>query len=157
MSLISDFLDRIAQSATGYVGDEILMQAAVSAAANVIVADGEVEGEELLTALTGALTSPIIERDYDTGMLREALSEAIGRARSGFGRADNLRRVTAIADRPVEQREYVFQVAAEVADHDDIAEIEHVALKEIASALAIDHARQLRHPTVPPTQQRSPA
>lgn len=141
MNLLSGFLDRIAHTATGYVGDEVLMQAVVSAAANIIVADGEVENEELLTALTGALTSPIIEEDYDTRMLQDALSEAIGRARSGFGRADNLRRVEAIVDRPLAQREYVFQVAAEVADHDDIAEIEHVALGEIASALSLDRAR----------------
>ncbi|GJD34089.1 tellurite resistance TerB family protein [Methylobacterium aerolatum] len=143
MSLISDFLDRIAKTATGHAGDEALMQAAVSAAANVIVADGQVENEELSTALTGALTSSIVERDYDLQMLQEALSEAISRARSGFGRADNLRRVEAILDRPLEQREYVFQVAAEVADHDDITEIEHVALSEIATALSLDKARLL--------------
>jgi tellurite resistance protein len=147
MPFIQDLLARFRQTVTAYAGDEALMQAGVSAAANVIVADGEVAGEEFETALNGVIARPILEKGYDVLMLEEALYEAIGRARTRAGRTDNLRRVAAIAGRPAEQRESVFLVAVDVADHDGIAEIEHVALAEIATALLVDKAALLR--TVP--------
>ena len=120
------------------------MQAEVSAAANVIVADGEVAGEEFEAALKGVLANPTVAKGYDALMLEKALYEAIGRARTRAGRADNLRRVAAIAGRPAEQREGVFLVATDVADHDGIAEIEHAALAEIAAALLVDKAQLLQ-------------
>ncbi|MBE7197257.1 MAG: Tellurite resistance protein TerB [Parafilimonas terrae] len=144
MNLVADFITRVTRAVTAYAGDEALMQALVSAAANVIVADGEVASEEFATALIGARTSPIIQKGYDSLMLEEALYDAIGRARSRFGRADNLRRVEAIADRPADQREHVFLVAAEVADFDDIAAIEDAALTEIAAALMVDKERLMQ-------------
>lgn len=144
MPFVQDLLARFRQTVTAYAGDEALMQAGVSAAANVIVADGEVAGAEFETALTGVLASPILEKGYDVLMLEEALYEAIGRARTRAGRADNLRRIAAIAGRAAEQRESVFLVAADVADHDGIVEIEHAALAEIAAALLVDKAALLR-------------
>lgn len=154
MSLVADFLTRVARAVTAYAGDETLMQAAVSAAANVIVADGEVAGEEFETALTGVLASPILEKGYDALMLEEALYEAIGRARTRAGRADNLRRIEAIAGRPADQRESVFLVAADVADHEGIAEIEHAALADIAKALVVDKARLLAAVAARPSSAR---
>ncbi|MCJ2136836.1 Tellurite resistance protein TerB, partial [Methylobacterium sp. J-026] len=70
--------------------------------------------------------------------------DAIGRARTRAGRVENLRRAAAIAGRPAEQREGMFLVAVDVADHDGIAEIEHAALSEIAAALLVDKAALLR-------------
>lgn len=145
---LAQILTRFRQTVTAYAGDEALMQAGVSAAANVIVADGEVAGEEFETALTGVMASPILEKGYDVLMLEEALYDAIGRARTRAGRVENLRRAAAIAGRPAEQREGVFLVAVDVADHDGIAEIEHAALSEIAAALLVDKAALLRTASV---------
>lgn len=75
--------------------------------------------------------------------MEEALYGAIGRGRTRAGRADNLCRVAAIAGRPAGQRESVFLVANDVAVHDGIAEIEHVALAEVATALIVVKARLL--------------
>jgi tellurite resistance protein len=144
MSLVDQFLAQAARALGIYEGDEILIQAAVSAAANVIVADGEVAGEELQTALTDVLASQVIEKGYDLQSLDAALQDAIIRARTRFGRDDNLSRVEAIADRPAEQRERIFLIAADVADHEGIAEVEHTALAQIASALSVDGVRLLR-------------
>lgn len=152
MSLVADFLTRVARAVTAYAGDETLMQAAVSAAANVMVADGEVASEEFETALTGVLASPILEKGYDALMVEEALYEAIGRARTRAGRADNLRRISAMAGRQGDQRESVFLLAADVADHDGIAEIEHAALTEIAAALIVDRDRLLDAVAAKPTR-----
>lgn len=149
MPFIQDLLARFRQTVTAYAGDDALMQADVSAAANVIVADGEVADDELETALTGVLASPILEKGYDVQMLDEALHEAIGRARTRAGRAENLRRVGAIASRPLEQREGVFRVAVDVADHDGIATIERAALSEIAAALLVDADALLKAATQP--------
>jgi tellurite resistance protein len=155
MPFVQDLLARFRQMVAAYAGDEALMQAGVSAAANVIVADGEVAGAEFETALTGVLASPILEKGYDVLMLEEALHEAIGRARTRAGRAENLRRVAAIAGRPAEQREGVFLVAAEVAEHDGIAEIEDAALAELATALIVDKGALLQAVAVRPTPEPS--
>jgi tellurite resistance protein len=140
MPFVQDLLARFRQMVATYAGDEALMQAGVSAAANVIVADGEVAGAEFETALTGVLASPILEKGYDVLMLEEVLHEAIGRARTRAGRAENLRRVAAVAGRPADQRESVFLVAVDVADHEGISRIEDKALTEIAAALIVDKA-----------------
>ncbi|MDP4026094.1 Tellurite resistance protein TerB [Methylobacterium sp. NEAU 140] len=157
MNLIPDFLAHFARTVVAYAGDEALMQAGVSAAANVIVADGEVAGEEFETALAGVLANPIVARGYDALMLQEALYEAIGRARTRAGRSENLRRVATIAGRSAGQREAVFLVAADVADHDGIAAIEDVTLAEIAAALAVDKAGLLRAVPVRSAAHRSAA
>jgi hypothetical protein len=53
MAFAQDLFARFRQTFVAYAGDEALMQAGVSAAANVIVTDGEVAGAEFETALTG--------------------------------------------------------------------------------------------------------
>lgn len=156
MNPLKELLARFGRTVTAYAGDEALMQAGISAAANVIVADGEVAGNEFETALVGLRANPIIEKGYDLLMLEEALYEAIARARTRAGRVENLRRVSAIAGRPLDQRQDAFLVAADVADHEGISEIEHKALTEIAAALIVDKAQLLEAARVRPTQQRSP-
>jgi tellurite resistance protein len=138
MDALKDMLISFGRTVTAYAGDEALMQAGISAAANVIVADGEVAGDEFETALVGLRANPVIEKGYDLLMLEEALYDAIARARTRAGRVENLRRVAAIAGRPIEQRQDAFLVAADVADHEGISEIENRALTEIATALLVD-------------------
>ncbi|MCJ2099677.1 tellurite resistance TerB family protein [Methylobacterium sp. E-046] len=128
MNVLKDLLTSFSRTVMAYAGDEALMQAEISAAANVIVADGEVAGDEFETALIGLRANPIIEKGYDLLMLEEALYEAIARARTRAGRVENLRRVTAIAGRPMEQRQDAFLVATDVADHEGISDIEDRAL-----------------------------
>ena len=144
MSILHSVLSRFSLNLAAYAGDEPLMQAVVSASANVIVADGEMSGEEFETALAGMRAHPILEKGYDLLMLEDALYEAIGRARTRAGRIENLRRVTSLVGRPIEQRQDVFLLAADVADQDGIADIEERALGEIAGALAIDKVALLR-------------
>lgn len=157
MTLIQDVLASFARTVTAYAGDEALMQAGVSAAANVIVADGEMASEEFQTALSGVLAHPIVQKGYDLLMLEEALYEAVGRARTRAGRVENLRRVAAIAGRPIDQRHDVFLVAADVADHEGIAPIEDAALTEIAAALIVDKAACLQAVAARPCSIRSAA
>ena len=140
---------------TAYAGHKALMQAGISAAANVIVADGEVAPDEFETALVGMHANPIMEKGDDLLMLEEALYEAIRRARTRAGRVENLRRVAAIAGRPAEQRDDVFLIATDVADHEGISEVEDRALIEIAAALIVDKARLTQVARVRPTQWQS--
>ena len=144
MTFIHTLLGRFGQTISAYAGDEMLMQAGISAAANVIVADGEVAGDEFETALLGMRANPILEKGYDTLMLEEALYDGIARARTRAGRVENLRRVAALAQRPVAQRHDVFLIAADVADHEGISPVEERALSEIADALTIDKAALLQ-------------
>ncbi len=77
-------------------------------------------------------------KGYDALMLETELYEGIARARTRLGRAENLRHVAAVAERPANQRENVFLIAADVADQDGISNIEAGALGEIAVALRVD-------------------
>ncbi len=110
----------------------------MSACANVIVADGEVAGAEFEAALKGMLADPILEKGYDSLMLEEELYDAIGRARTRAGRMQNLHFIEALAERPAEQRQSVFLIAADVADFEGISPSEHRALTEVATALDLD-------------------
>jgi tellurite resistance protein len=150
MGIFENILTRFSQTVKAYTGDDALMQAAVSAASNVIVADGEVAGDEFETALLGMRANPILEKGYDTLMLEEELYQGIARARTRAGRVENLRRIAAIADRPEEQRENVFLIAADVADHEGISEVEGNALSEIATALSVGKAALLQTARVVP-------
>ncbi|GJE43475.1 tellurite resistance TerB family protein [Methylobacterium soli] len=150
MGILQNVFDRFSQTVKAYIGDDALMQAAVSAASNVIVADGEVASEEFETALLCMRANPILEKGYDTLMLEQELYEGIARARTRAERVKNLRRVAAIAGRSEEQRQNVFLIAADVADHEGISEIEGKALAEIATALSVDKTALLETAPVLP-------
>ncbi|MGF3023648.1 tellurite resistance TerB family protein [Methylobacterium aquaticum] len=138
VSFVQAAFGRFKQTVTAYAGDAPLMRAAVSACANVIVADGEVAGAEFEAALKGMLADPILEKGYDSLMLEEELYDAIGRARTRAGRRQNLHFIEALAERPAEQRQSVFLIAADVADFEGISPSEHRALTEVAAALGLD-------------------
>ena len=143
MNIFQDIVSRFSQTVTAYAGDKVLMQAMVSAAANVMVADGEIASAEFDTALAGLQANPILEKGYDRLMLESELYDGIARARTRAGRAENLRRIAAIEGRGQEEREATFLVAADVADLDGIADVEAQALEEIATALGLDRAALL--------------
>ena len=147
MGIFQDLIQRV----TAYIGDKTLMLAAVSAASNVIVADSEVDEGEVETALVAMRANAIIEKGYDTLMLEAELFDGIARARTRVGRADNLSRVAAIAERSIDQRNGVFLIAADAADHEGISEVEHQALTDIATALVVDKDALLRLARVKPT------
>jgi len=138
MNIFQDIVSRFSQTVTAYAGDKVLMQAMVSAAANVMVADGEVASAEFDTALAGLQANPILEKGYDRLMLESELYDGIARARTRAGRAENLHHVAGIAGREAGQRAAVFLIAADVADQAGISAVEHAALAEIAAALKVD-------------------
>ncbi len=144
MSIFQDAVLRFGRTIMSYAGDAVFLQAAVSAAANVIVADGDVAEEEVEAAITGIRGNPILERSYDTLRVEQELYEAIARAKTRAGRLENLRLAGAIADRPVDQRQDVFLIGADVADFGGISDVEHRALDEIAGVLHVDKLTLLR-------------
>lgn len=143
MGFFQDALVRFNRAVMSYAGDTAFMQAAVAAAANVIVADGETDEEEIEAALVSMRANPILEKSYDTLALEKELFEALARAELRAGRLENLRLVSAIADRPLEQRQHVFLIAADVADEGGITESEHKVLDDLAKALLVDKAALL--------------
>lgn len=140
MSILQDAILRFGRTIMSYAGDAVFLQAAVSAAANVIVADGDIAEEEVEAAITGMRANPILEKSYDTLRIEQELYEAIARAKTRAGRLENLRQVQAVADRPIEQRQDILLIAADVADYGGISEVEHKALDEISASLAVDKA-----------------
>jgi tellurite resistance protein len=126
-----------------YAGYTAYLPAACSAAAAVILADQEIDEEEIETALQDLSNNPILQKSYSVLKLEQELHEAIARAKSRAGRVENLRFVAAIADRPLEQRQDVFLIAADVADQGGISALEHKALDEIAEVLGVEKAALL--------------
>ncbi|MGU3537215.1 tellurite resistance TerB family protein [Methylobacterium sp. A54F] len=144
MSIFQDAILRFGRTIMSYAGDAVFLNAAVSAAANVILADGDIDEHEVDAAISGIRANPILEKSYDTLRVEQELYEAIARAKTRAGRADNLRHCHAIADRPLDQRQDVFLIAADVADFGGISAVEHQALDEIAGSLGVDKPALLR-------------
>ena len=144
MSIFQDAILRFGRTIMSYAGDAVFLQAAVSAAANVIVADGDVAEEEIESAISGIRANPILEKSYDTLRVEQELYEAIAQAKTRAGRLENLRLVGAIVERPIDQRQDVFLIGAGVADFGGISEVEHKALDEIGAALQVDKSALLR-------------
>jgi tellurite resistance protein len=143
MSIFQNAILRFGRTIMSYAGDAVFLEAAVSAAANVTLADGEIDEEEIESAITGMRANPILEKSYDTLRIEQALYEGIARAKTRAGRIENIRLVEAIVDRPMTQRQDVSLIAADVADFGGISEVEHKVLDEIARALKVDKAALL--------------
>lgn len=144
MSIFQDAILRFGRTIMSYAGDALFLQAAVSAAANVTVADGDVDEEEVESAIVGMRANPILQKSYNTLRIEQELYEGIARAKTRAGRIENLRHVASIAERPIVQRQDVFLIAADVADFGGISAVEHKALDEIAAALQVDKPALLR-------------
>lgn len=138
MGFFQDALIRFNRAVKSLAGDAVFMQAAVAAAANIIVADGETDEEEIESALVSMRANPLLEKSYDTLTLEKELYEALARAELRAGRLENLRLIAAIEDRPIEHRQHVFLIAADVADKGGITETEHKVLDEIARVLDVE-------------------
>lgn len=138
MGFFQDALIRFNRAVKSLAGDAVFMQAAVAAAANIIVADGETDEEEIESALVSMRANPLLAKSYDTLTLEKELYEALARAELRAGRLENLRLIAAIEDRPIEHRQHVFLIAADVADKGGITETEHKVLDEIARVLDVE-------------------
>ena len=141
MGFFQDALVRLNRVVQSFAGDSAFMEAAVAAAANVIVADGDTDEEEIEAALASMRANPILEKSYDTLALEKELFEALARAELRAGRLENLQLVRALAERPLEDRQHVFLIAADVADKGGVTTTEHKALQDIADALGVDKAQ----------------
>lgn len=141
MAILDDVIARVRSAAISFRGDEPLMAAAVSAAALIITADGEIAEEEVETALADLVSEPTLHANYLPSALALELRRAIERACSVAGRGDNLAMVSAIAHRPEDERTNVFLVAVDVAmAHQGVVESEDQVLSELARRLLVDKA-----------------
>ena len=141
MSLLEDVVSRFAKGVSGYIGDEVLMHAAVSAAAQVMASDDHIDRMEVETALVDMQADPALSKGYLDTTIEDELKAGIERTQTSSGRIDNLNYVKAIADRPLDQRNSVFLLALDVAAaHKGISQVETSVVSAIAEILSIDKA-----------------
>lgn len=114
------------------------MQASVAAAVHIIVADGEAAEAEFDAAAEGIRSHVDPDASFDPGELTDMLHATAIRARTRSGRIENLRQVSALAGRPMSERQAVFLLAADVADVEGTSGIEERALAEVAAALDVN-------------------
>ena len=139
MSLLEDVVSRFMRGATAFVGDKELLRAAVSAVSQVIVSDDEVHQTEVRMAVEELRTDAVLRGEYSTSAVEDELASGIARARTLPGRLDNLTYISAIKDRPIEQRNSVFLIAYDVAvAHRGLSEVEGCVLDAIANILSVE-------------------
>lgn len=143
MGFLQNLLDQGKRAVAGYSGDAIFLNAATSAAANVTAADGKIDDAEIETAITGMQSNPILNGSFSGAKIEEALGAALTRAKTRLGRMENKRHLEALSVRPIEQRQDVFLIAADVADNGGIGDDERKVLDDIAKALNVDGAKLL--------------
>lgn len=141
MSLLEDVVSRFAKGVSGFIGDEVLMHAAVSAAAQVMASDDHIDRMEVEIALVDLQADPALSKGYFETTIEDELQAGIERTQTSSGRRDNLNYVKAISERPIDQRNSVFLLALDVAAaHKGISQVETAVVDAIAEILNIDKA-----------------
>lgn len=135
-------LDRVLATAKGalqsYAGDKAFLAGAVAAAALVTAADGQIDESEIAAAIKGMQANKIVGASYSGSQIEEALTSALNNAKTRAGKIDLKRSIEALLTRPIEARQDVFLIAADIADDNGIGEQEKVVLFDIGKLLNLD-------------------
>lgn len=121
-----------------YSGDTVFLSAAASFAANVTAADGQIDEAEIESAISGMQSNQLLAKSFSAAQIEDAVNSALIRAKSRVGRMENKRNLEALFTRPIEQRQDVFLIGADVADQGGIGEEEDKVLTEGAKILNVD-------------------
>lgn len=144
MGILSNLVSSGKRAVASYNGDTAFLAAATSAAANVIYADGKVEESELDAAISGMAANPILAASYTASKIEDGLTQALARAKTRAGKMENRRFIEAVAARPLELRQDVFLIGADVADADgSMGDDERRVLDEVAKILNVDAGKLL--------------
>jgi tellurite resistance protein len=131
------------KAVNNYSGDTVFLHAAASAAANVTMADGSADDSETEKALRGLMANAILGGSFSPSQIEEAYNAALVRARTRAGRMENKRFIEAIISRPVEQRQDVLLIGADIADDGGIGDDEQKVLEDIGKSLNLQNTAQL--------------
>lgn len=144
MGFLSNLLSSAQKTVSSYTGDKVFLKAGASAAANITLADGKMDDSEQDAAVAGLMGNAILKGSFTPAEIEAEYNDALARAKTRAGRAENTRFIEAMMSRPVEQRQDIFYIAADVADSDEIGDDERRMLDNIAKALGgLDAAKLL--------------
>lgn len=143
MGFLQNVRDTLGRAAIKYTGDIAFLHGAASAAANVTAADGQIDDSEVEAAIQGMMANSILSASYSPSQIEEEVNNALLRAKTRAGRISNQRFIEALSTRPVELRQDIFLIAADVADDGGIGEDEHRVLDAIAKSLNVNKATLL--------------
>jgi len=143
MGILSDIFNRVKTELGSYNGDKSFLLAASAAAALVTAADGTIDDSEIDTAIKGLTENTILKGSFKPSEIEEALTTALNNSKSRAGKAILTREIEALMARPIEQRQDVFLIAADVADNDGIGAEEKEVLGKIAKSLSLGDVDKL--------------
>jgi tellurite resistance protein len=143
MGIFSKLIDTATKTINSYAGDKTFLNGVASAAANVTAADGSIDDAEIDSAIKGMQANAIVSGSYSASQIEEALSAALGRAKSRAGRMENKRFIEALVTRDITVRQDVFLISADVADQGGIGNEERVVLADIGKLLNVDDNKLL--------------
>ena len=143
MGLFDNLLGKVSSDFTKYSGDAAFLSAAASASALVVNADGQIDDAEINAALKGLSGNAKLAAAYKPSQIEEELNTALNDSKSRAGKIKLTRALEADATRPLEQRQDILLVAADVADLGGIGDKEKEALTEIGKLINIDGAKLL--------------
>jgi len=145
MGWLGELFGRTATAVRKATSDPVFLNAAASATAMVVAADGIVEDAEVEAALSGMLGNQCLKGHFTPQDIENALNNALASAKTRAGRQELLRNIQGLAIKPQEMREDVFLIACDVGDVDKtqagthgIGQKEHEVLTSIAKALGIN-------------------
>lgn len=138
MGFLSDLMNKATTALNSYTGDSAFLKGVAAAAANVTAADGQIDDDEIESAIKGMQANKIVGGSYSGAQIEEALNAALVNAKTRAGRMENKRSIEALMSRPAEAKQDILLIAADVADNGGIGDDEWKVLEDIGKLLNID-------------------
>jgi tellurite resistance protein len=139
MAFFKKLGDDAVKALASYSGDKAFLLGAASFAANVTAADGSIDDAEIDAAIAGMQANQLLGKSYSSSQIEEAVNAALVRAKTRGGRMENKRNIEALLTRPIELRQDVFLIGADVADQGgSIGPEEDAVLTEGAKLLNVN-------------------
>lgn len=143
MGFLDNVLSKISSDFSKYAGDSAFLTAAVAASALVVNADGKIDDSEINAALKGLSGNAKLATAYKASVIESELTAAINSSKSRAGKITLNRALEAVSTRPLEQRQDIILIAADVADDGDIGSEEKDVLIGIGKLINIDAGKFL--------------
>ena len=143
MGFFDNLLSKVSADFSKYAGDKVFLSAAVGAAALVVNADGQIDDAEVNAAIAGLSANKKLNSAYKPAEIESELVKALNDSKTRSGKLNITRALEALVARPVEQRQDVLVIAADVADQGGIGQEEKDVLINIGKSVGLDAVKFL--------------
>lgn len=137
MGIFSGIAGKLTGAAQKYSGKTDFLEAVCAASALVAAADGDIDDNEVASAIDAVKSNKVIAASFDARTIELTMDTMLGRAKGRVGRNELKKEIADIAKDP-DMAETVLLTALEVADAGGISDSEKKVLEQIAQSLRLD-------------------